>query len=270
MIDGLLPEWILTALSAKLPEIYRPIKRGDRYSGCTRIAGDGNPNYCIYLKDREEKKSALDRESAMPPLAVMIFRALKSIEFTQFLHKLSGLEPVRSLIADPMYNGSGVHFVGPEGKLGLHADFNTYRGYGLERRVNTFLFLNHDWPDRFGGHLEFWNRNLTRCEQRLRPAWNRFVVFSTTDYSWHGHPQRMEFLPQNRMRRSLALYYYTRGRPIDECKDRVCGGHHGTIFVAPKTCRECLSKACKAFPTNRSTVSRSAWLEHGGSLRGSD
>ena len=35
----------------------------------------------------------------------------------------------------------------------MHADFNRYTQYDLRRRVNTFIFLNEDWPESHGGHL---------------------------------------------------------------------------------------------------------------------
>ncbi|HEY5155960.1 MAG TPA: 2OG-Fe(II) oxygenase, partial [Acidimicrobiales bacterium] len=47
------------------------------------------------------------------------------------------------------------------------------------------------------------------------PIANRCVVFSTTDYSFHGHPEPVT-CPPGRTRRSLALYYYSNGRPADE------------------------------------------------------
>jgi hypothetical protein len=43
------------------------------------------------------------------------------------------------------------------------------------------------------------------------------VIFSTTDFSYHGHPEPLN-CPDNRSRRSLALYYYTNGRPASEVR----------------------------------------------------
>jgi hypothetical protein len=41
------------------------------------------------------------------------------------------------------------------------------------------------------------------------------AIFSTTDFSWHGHPDKLT-CPPDRSRKSLALYYYTNGRPDSE------------------------------------------------------
>jgi hypothetical protein len=41
------------------------------------------------------------------------------------------------------------------------------------------------------------------------------VVFATTDFAYHGHPDPLT-CPTDRARRSMALYYYTNGRPASE------------------------------------------------------
>lgn len=236
VIDAIVPESVAQALSAEMPE-----KAGKSRHACVADA-----DFCIHQRGREDRKSALQDERKMKPVTLMVFWALKSLEFTNFLRRLTGIE--RPLIADPEYNGAGASFVASGGRLNLHADFNKYRKFDLDRRVNTFIYLNEDWPDAYGGHLELWDRNLTSCVQRILPGWNRFVVFSTTDFSWHGHPQPLP-CPRSRMRRSLAMYYYSRGRPDHECQSGNCkdAWHHGTIHTYPKVCERCEEEACRAF-----------------------
>jgi hypothetical protein len=41
------------------------------------------------------------------------------------------------------------------------------------------------------------------------------AIFSTTDKSYHGHPDPLQ-CPEGMSRKSLALYYYSNGRPDDE------------------------------------------------------
>jgi hypothetical protein len=65
---------------------------------------------------------------------------------------------------------------------------------------------------------------MSRCVERVLPAYNRMVVFSTTDFAYHGHPEPLS-CPPDRSRRSLALYYYTNGRPAEELS-----GKHSTLF----------------------------------------
>ena len=58
----------------------------------------------------------------------------------------------------------------------------------FHRRVNVFLYLNPSWDSgAWGGHLELWSRDMRRCVQRIAPLSNRMTIFSTTDFSYHGH-----------------------------------------------------------------------------------
>ena len=99
------------------------------------------------------------------------------------------------------------------GRLGEHGSRRRRdhgRREGARLRVNLFLYLNADWDDAWGGHLELWDRELTRCEQRIAPLRNRLVIFASTDFSFHGHPTPLT-CPPDRTRRSLAVYYYKPG-----------------------------------------------------------
>ena len=117
-----------------------------------------------------------------------------------------------------------MHQIEPGGKLAVHADFNRHPRNGIDRRLNALLYLNPDWRDEYGGHLQLWDRNMTKCEARIAPLFNRMVVFSTTDFSYHGHPDELT-CPVGVTRKSLALYYYTNGRPKEEVS-----GEHSTLF----------------------------------------
>ena len=187
----------------------------------------------------------------MGPHTRMLFWVLKSVEFCRFLSELAGIS---GLIADPAYMGSGAVFTGTGGFLALHADFNWQPKYRLDRRVNTFVYLNEDWDDAWGGHLELWNRSLTGCHARIKPSFNRFAVFTTTDFSYHGYPAPLA-CPQNRMRRSISMYYYTDAavsgeRPIEDCLGHRCprqgGFQHSTLWVKPQTCTSCTDASCRA------------------------
>ena len=55
-------------------------------------------------------------------------------------------------------------------------------------------------------------------------------------------------LPENRMRRSIAMYYYTRGeRDVDECLQHTCTSMHTTIFKQPNGCEVCVQPQCARF-----------------------
>ncbi len=77
-----------------------------------------------------------------------------------------------------------------------------------QRRCNLILYLNEGWEESWGGSLELWDRQMKEMKAKIPPFFNRAVIFSTTEHSYHGHPDAMT-CPEDRYRRSLALYYYT-------------------------------------------------------------
>src|SRR5204862_6163752 len=71
--------------------------------------------------------------------------------------------------------------------------------------------------DGYGGHLELWDRDMKRCVKKIAPHFNRVVVFTITDWAFHGHPEPLT-CPDGATRKSIALYYFTVGRPAGEVK----------------------------------------------------
>jgi Rps23 Pro-64 3,4-dihydroxylase Tpa1-like proline 4-hydroxylase len=139
----------------------------------------------------------------------------------QFLETLTGID---GLIPDPYFGGGGLHQIEPGGFLKIHADFNVHPKLRLDRRLNMLIYLNRDWREEYGGHLELWDSSMSRRVKSILPTFNRTVVFSTTDRSFHGHPHPLT-PPPGMTRKSVSLYYYTNGRPEPERS-----AAHDTIF----------------------------------------
>ena len=62
----------------------------------------------------------------------------------------------------------------------------------LDRRLNILIYLNHNWKENNGGHLELWDKEMKNCEKKVLPIFNRMVIFSTTDFSYHGNPNKVK------------------------------------------------------------------------------
>jgi hypothetical protein len=169
----------------------------------------------------QEIKLASAVEASFGPVTRLLFYHLNSMTFLDFLSGVTGIE---NLISDPSFDGGGLHQIVRGGKLGIHSDFNKHGRYGLDRRLNVLLYLNKDWREEYGGNLELWDRSMTRCEAKVLPIFNRMMIFGTTDFTYHGHPDPLR-CPEGITRKSLALYYFTNGRPAAEIS-----GQHSTIF----------------------------------------
>lgn len=168
-----------------------------------------------------EKKQGFDYRTPVRRNLREFLQFLNSAEILEFLETLTGID---GLIPDPYFGGAGPHQSFAGGFLKIHADFNWHPKLKLDRRLNLLVYLNRDWRDEYGGHLELWDPEMTRCERRILPVWNRTVVFSTTDTSYHGHPQPMT-CPEDMSRKSISMYYYTNGRPEEERS-----APHDTLF----------------------------------------
>ncbi|WP_317932084.1 2OG-Fe(II) oxygenase [Halioxenophilus sp. WMMB6] len=144
----------------------------------------------------------------MGPITRQLIWELNSRPFIQFLQRLTGIP---RLISDPLTYGGGLHETHTNGLLKVHADFQKHPLYGLDRRINVIVYLNKDWPEEFGGHLELWNEEMTECVERVLPTAGVCVIFNTNPTSFHGHPQPLT-CPVDRSRKSIALYYYSNGR----------------------------------------------------------
>jgi len=144
-------------------------------------------------------------------LSPFIRQLIWELNSSTFIRTLEGLTGIENLIPDPSLRGGGLHQILPGGLLGIHADFTHHVKYDLERRVNLLLYLNKDWEDEYGGHLELWNRDASHCVKRIRPTAGRCIIFNTDADSYHGHPRPLT-CPEGITRKSIAIYYYTHGR----------------------------------------------------------
>lgn len=177
--------------------------------------------WLIYKAKTEFDKLQSNSELSIPVSIRSMIYALNSSSFVRFLETLTG---IGGLIPDPHLYGGGLHQTLPGGKLKMHIDYNYHERWKLDRRLNLILYLNEGWKEEWGGALELWDAKMTTCIKKIYPISNRVVVFSTSEISWHGHPDSLQ-CPPDRTRKSIALYYYTNGRPEAEK-----GQTHNTLF----------------------------------------
>src|SRR3954470_10467202 len=171
-----------------------------------------------------ERKLATKDDTIMGPATRRLLAELNSGTFIDFLERLTGID---GLVPDPHLVGGGLHQIERGGHLRVHADFNRHPRTGLERRLNVLVYLNRGWKEEYGGALELWNADMSACEARILPLFNRCVVFSTTSTSFHGHPEPLA-CPEGETRKSIALYYYSKDRPAHERRDA-----HNTLWAPP-------------------------------------
>lgn len=185
VFDEVVPEAVLDAVLAEFPAV--------------------DQDAWISFENENERKLASTRDTPIGEATAQLLAELNSAAFVDFLEQLTGMT---GLVPDPHLVGGGLHQIVPGGHLGVHVDFNRHPRTGLQRRLNVLLYLNRDWKEEYGGALELWRAEPRRRERRILPLWGRLVVFSTTERSYHGHPEPLD-CPEGMTRKSLALYYYS-------------------------------------------------------------
>jgi hypothetical protein len=170
----------------------------------------------IFYTNPNEVKYASNGVYRFGPKTRALVSYLNSQPFLEFLQNLTGIKD--SLIPDPYFQGGGFHQIKPGGFLKLHVDFHKHKMMNLDRRINVLIYLNENWEEEYGGHFELWEKDKSKCIVRIPPIFNKMAIFSTTYFSCHGHPDPLT-CPQGRSRKSLALYYYTHGRPEYEISE---------------------------------------------------
>ena len=252
-IDGLFPEPYLAGLSEEFPEFKL---REARHVVSKSGRGCG-------LSGEKAKCSITDEGSRVmkSPYARGLYSLMLSPDFVDFLEALTG---IKGVISDNSFTGSGFDQTLPGGSLGIHTDFHFNPRLKLVRRINVFLYLNHDWRPEYGGDLELWSAtNESRgtpmprprkCVKRAQPLWNRLFVFATGDHTFHGHPMPLNTTDRNR--RSVAMYYYTNGQAHSEVHEGETvllegGAQRASAGLDPSAAgplRRCRRLACPPLP----------------------
>lgn len=191
IIDGLIPEAVLRAVLEEFPS---PDSDYWKQPDTEHTQGKQVVNVPVgQFKDQ-----------SLGPVTRQLLWELQAEPFLYFLRMLTGIE---GLVGDPYLVEGGLHQIKPGGFLDAHADFSHHHYTGLQRRVNVLIYLNEGWQEEYGGILKLYSRD-GQAVQQIIPDANRTVIFSTSETSFHGHPEPLT-CPPDRTRKSIALYYYT-------------------------------------------------------------
>jgi hypothetical protein len=139
-----------------------------------------------------EQKYTLRDKYNFPPLLKSLFDELTSDKFVDKLSSLVGYK----LLLDTSRNFWGVHKYSNGDKLDIHMDAGYHPTLNLKKQVTIGIYLSHDWKEDYGCEFEVWNGTSSASEnpilfdkvESISPLFNRFIIFTCTDTSWHGNP----------------------------------------------------------------------------------
>jgi 2OG-Fe(II) oxygenase superfamily len=173
------------------------------------------------------RKAAIADIRKISPFYAKVYDYIASPDFLEVISRITGIP---ELVHDYRMFGGGTHENLEGQELDAHVDFNFLDDQKLHRRLNLLLYLNKEWQESWGGCLELHSNPRRPGENHIKvivPAFNRCVIFETSERSWHGF-ERIR-LPQDKKhisRKLLSIYLYTRDRPAEEIVPQ-----HGTFYV---------------------------------------
>ncbi len=171
-------------------------------------------------------KSTNDRVRRLGNAYQSLDMLIQSPEFLQWLGRATNIE---HLLYDPFYLGGGTHENKNGVSLNAHIDFNLHPSERWHRRLNLIVYLNPVWRAEWGGALELFRNPHENgfADVSIVPVFNRGVIFETSEHSWHGFsPITLPTEHASLTRKSIALYFYSKDRPVEEIAPK-----HTTIYV---------------------------------------
>jgi Rps23 Pro-64 3,4-dihydroxylase Tpa1-like proline 4-hydroxylase len=125
-----------------------------------------------------------------------------------FLNILSHITKVNDLLPDPMLYGGGFHEARRGDGFGVHTDFTCHPNNGLRNEMVFITYLNKNWNPSWSGALELWDSDSKQCVRKVEPEFGHSILIRNGIVNYHGHPTPLNSPPE-RVRRSIASYYYT-------------------------------------------------------------
>ncbi len=196
---------------------------------CAQLIADFPPfqkRYSVNERGETGRKAAVSKLDAISPAYARFDTLMKDPEFLALAGRITDIP---NLLYDSEYIGGGTHENLNGQELDFHVDFNYHPSTHFHRRLNLIVYLNERWEEGWGGSLELARNPWAAGPEDVRtvlPLANRAVVFETTENSWHGF--RRVTLPaagETISRRSIAVYFYTKERPVNETAPS-----HATVY----------------------------------------
>lgn len=195
------------------------------------------------LKDiRQYKAQDPDISKFDPIFNDIIFEHLHSQRLRDILARIT---EIPELLPDAKLYASGLAQGTNGSYLNVHIDNSSHPAEHWYRRLNLLVYLNPNWTEAKGGHLELWDKKMGTSAAIL-PVFNRMTIFATDKQSWHGH--RHVNTPDGDTRKSINIYYFSEQSPDGT------DYYHVTSFRARKS--EVLNKALYPVDNAVRTIAR--------------
>lgn len=168
-----------------------------------------------------EKTHRSSPKPTLGPATQLYYSIVNSGWFIEFVSSVTG---INHLIPDPQLYGGGMHETRTGGHFGIHTDFNLHHQTMLHNEMIIITYLNKDWKAEYNGALELWDADTGKCVREIPPEFGHSLLMGHGLLSLHGHSKPL-LTPENKVRRSVAAYYYTNNN-AEKLRPR----RHSTLF----------------------------------------
>ena len=137
-----------------------------------------------------EQKYTLRDKNKFPKYCSQLFTYLESNEFIEYLSNNIGVK----IYKDKHKLYWGIHKFHNGDYLDIHVDAGIHPIENKKKLITLGIYLSKNWKKENGGNIELWtgdnasnnNAKIYKCVKKIEPKFNRLILFTCDDYSWHG------------------------------------------------------------------------------------
>ncbi|APZ48020.1 2OG-Fe(II) oxygenase [Polaribacter reichenbachii] len=160
----------------------------------------------------------------------LLEEVIYSFQDATVLKIISEICEIKNILPDEDLYAGGLSLMTKNNFLSPHLDNSHNKDRELWRVLNLLYYVSPDWKLENGGNLELWNNGVKNKPLEIESRFNRLVVMSTHQNSWHS----VNKVLVDDVRCCVSNYYFSekpllyednfhittfRGRPKETVKD---------------------------------------------------
>ena len=190
-----------------------------------------NTDFDRYDNPFEQKYTLRDKYN----YPIILQKLMTELTAENFVDKLSDLVGYQ-LLNDPDRNFWGVHKYKNGDKLDIHVDAGVHPKTNLKKQITLGIYLSYNWDPSYGCELELWSGDnakyddskIHNCVVKIEPIFNRLVIFTCDDYSWHGNPNPCVCDDESATRIFVTISYLSNNTNFENKRSKALFALHPT------------------------------------------
>lgn len=142
-----------------------------------------SPEKMTLIKSLRENKHTTSQMNKYHPILEEIIYAFQNVEVVRDIKDICGID---DLYPDEHLYAGGISSMKKGQFLNPHLDNSHDKDRNRWRVLNLLYYVTPEWTDQSGGHLEIWPNGLKEKQITLHSMFNRLVVMTTHQASWHS------------------------------------------------------------------------------------